>query len=404
MTSRLVAFAEAERAMKVQEVILRAASGQIKWYQAAEILGISDRQIRRVKCDYEKYGVKGLFDGRRKQPSLHRISAETVNEVIRLYRDEFNGFNVQHFYQEMKREHPIDVSYTWVKYVLQNAGLIAKEKKRGKYRRRRERKPLTGMLLHIDGSPHRWFEHSDDERQTLIAIIDDATGECLAAKFFKEEGTKEVMELIKSVVIEHGTFIALYTDRASHFAYTPTAGGPIDHNVKTQLELALDELGIELIRAYSPQARGRSERAWRTMQGRLPLELKRLGIVSYDAANRYLSEVYLSKHNQLFTVKPEESGTAFMPIIGVDLERVFSLRENRVVNSDNTISFNNRILQLPKVANTSTLAKKKVEVREHLDGTLEVLRGKQLLARFPSTGTDNKTTPQVAPRVILNRA
>lgn len=382
MTNRLVALSEAERVMKVQEVILRAVNGQLKWYQAAEILGISDRQMRRVKWEYEHFGIRALWDKRRSKPSPKRIPLRIAERVLQLYREQFQGYNVRHFLQEIQREQGLVVSYTWTKYLLQNAGLVPKEKKRGKYRRRRERSPLKGMLLHIDGSPHRWFEHPKDEHQTLIAIIDDATSECLYAKFHKEEGSKEVLEAIRDVIAKFGTFIALYTDRASHFAFTPEAGGPIDKATKTQVEQVLDELGIELIRAYSPQARGRGERAWRTMQGRLPLELKRAGITSYEKANRYLNEQYLPKHNELFAVQPGESGTAFLSLVGVNLNRIFSLREQRTVNSDNTISYYNRILQLPKPVGVSTLAKRKVEVREHLDGTLEVLRGNQLIASF----------------------
>jgi len=379
---RLVSLPEAERVMKRQEIILRAMSGELKWYQAAEILGISDRQMRRLKHRYEEYGYDGLFDRRKKVPSPKRIPMEVAEKVLRLYRDEYQGFNVRHFHEELQSEHGIKVSYTWTKLLLQGAGLVPKEKKRGRYRRRRERKPLPGMMLHLDGSPHHWFDHPTDEFQTLIAILDDATSQCLWAKFFPSEGTHEVLEGIKHVVKQHGTFISLYVDRASHFVYTPKAGGPPDRSVKTQVAQILEELGIELIAAMSPEARGRSERNWRTMQGRLPQELRRAGVNSYDAANRYLETVFLGKFNTRFSVKAKEDGTAFIPVVGVNLNRIFALRYERTVNKDNTVSFENQTLQLPKVHGISTLSGRKVEVRRHLDGTLEVLLGKRLVASF----------------------
>lgn len=240
------------------------------------------------------------------------------------------------------------------------------------------------MLLHLDGSHHQWFEHETDNKQCLIAIIDDADSRCLAAKFFKEEGTVEVLEVIKSVVDKYGTFVSLYTDRASHFAHTLEAGGPFDPSAKTQVDQVLDELGIELIRAYSPQARGRGERAWQTMQGRLPQELAKAGITTYEAANRYLQKVFISKYNRKFAVKPQAEGTAFLPMVGVDTNRIFCRRHERRVNKDNTIQYLNHILPMPKPEQPGTsFASRKVEIREHLDGSLDVFAGKQLIASFP---------------------
>ncbi len=377
--------------MKVQEIILRGASGALKWHEAAEILGISERQLRRWRDRYQEYGYDGLFDRRKQQPSPRRIPMETIEKVLELYREEYQGFNVRHFHEELQEEHDIEVSYTWTKLLLQEAGLVKKAKKRGQYRRRRERRPLPGMLIHLDGSFHRWFEHDEDERQCLLAILDDATGECLYARFFKEEGSAEVLHVVRRVVSEYGTFISLYTDRASHFVYTPKAGGPPDRSRKTQVEQVLDELGIELIVAWSPEARGRSERAWRTMQGRLPQELRRAGVTSYDGANCYMETTFRPKFNRKFTVTASEKGTAFIRVVGVDLSRIFATRHERTVNSDNTISFENRVLQLPKVTGVATLRKRKVEVREHLDGTIEVLLGRRLVSAFPA-GCDHDLT------------
>lgn len=371
---------EVERVMKIQEVILKAKAGELRWYQAADILGITDRHLRRLRYRLET-NPAGLF--RRQLPSPKRLKEEIANEILRLYREEYKGYNVTHFHEELVETHGIKVGYTCVKTLLQRHKLVEKHKRRGQYRRRRERRPLTGMLLHLDGSKHRWFEHETDEKQCLIAIIDDADSRCLAAKFFKEEGTVEVLEVIKSVVDRYGTFISLYTDRASHFAYTPEAGGPFDPHAKTQVDNVLDELGIELIRAYSPQARGRGERAWQTMQGRLPQELAKAGTKTYDEANRYLQKCFIPKYNRNFTVKPTEEGTAFLRLVGVDTDRIFCRRYERRVGKDNTIQLFNHVLPMPKPKASGSYALRKVEVREHIDGTLDVYAGKQLIAHFP---------------------
>lgn len=377
---RLVTLTEAQRVMKIQEVILKAKAGELKWYQAADILGISDRHLRRLRYQFD-IDPNGLF--KKRTPSPKRLKEEIAQQILELYRSEYMGYNVSHFHEEIKQLHNIKVGYTCVKQLLQRNGLVPKYKKRGQHRRRRQRKPLPGMLLHIDGCDHQWFAHPSDERQCLIAVIDDADGKCLAAKFFKSEGTNEVLEVLKEVVDTHGTFVSLYTDRASHFAYTPNAGGPIDPNAKTQVDLVLDELGIELIRAYSPQARGRGERVWRTMQGRLPQELAKIKAKSYDAANRYLQKVFIHKYNHRFTIKPQTEGSAFIPLMGVDTNRIFTKRYERHVNKDHTISYFNRILQLPKPAPGTYLIHRKVQVREHLDGSLDVFAGRLLIASFP---------------------
>lgn len=379
---RLIALSASERAMKIQEIILRAMSGEIKWYQAAQIVGISARQMRRWKERYEEHGYNGLYDRRRRVPSPKRIPMETAQKILRLYREEYFDFNMRHFHQEIREKHGISLSYSWIRGLLQSSGLVIKSKKRGQYRRRRQRRPLPGMLLHLDGSTHRWFGHPEDERQDLLSVIDDATSECLGAAFVPQEGTRPVLDLLLEIVRKRGTFISLYTDRGSHFVHTPKAGGPPDRSIKTQIEKVLDELGIELIVAKSPEARGRSERAFGTMQGRLVPELRRAGVKSYEAANRYLKEVFISKYNRNFGVPPTEVGTAFIPVIGADLNRIFALRHERTVGKDNTVQFEGRILQLPKIEGVSTLAKRKVEIREHLDGKLEVLSGKRLLAAF----------------------
>ena len=382
MGDRWVSLPEAERAMKLQEVILRAAAGEISWYQAAEIIGISPRQMRRWKKRYEEEGYDGLFDRRKQAPSPRRVPMETVEKVLRLYRKEYCGYNVRHFHEEIVGHEGIKVSYSWTKNLLQTAGLVEKASKRGEYRRRRERKACTGLMLHLDGSKHRWFWHATDQYQCLLVVLDDATSEILAARFVPEESTETCLAILQEVVEEHGTFVSLYTDRASHFVHTEKAGEKPKREHRTQIQQVLDALGIELIVAYSPQARGRSERAFGTLQGRLVPELRRAGVTTYEEANQYLA-LYLPKHNKNFAQEPAESTTAFLPVAGADLDRTFARRTTRIIQRDYVVQYLGRALQLERPATRTTLVGRKVEVREHLNGTVEVLLQTRLLGTWP---------------------
>src|ERR1051326_6160423 len=260
--------------MKVQEVILRAMSGKLKWWEAAEIIGVTDRTMRRWRQRYEEHGYDGLYDYRSGQPSPKRMAVKTLETVLQLYREKYFDFNVRHFHEKLREQHQIEVSYTWVKLALQGAGLVRKRSRRGSHRRRRPRRPLPGMLLHIDASKHAWF--GDGRYYDLITILDDATSKIYYAQLVEEEGTRTLMPAVREVIEQQGLFCALYSDRASHFFVRPRAGGKVDKNQMTQLGRALKELGIKMIPAYSPQARGRMERSYRTWQGRLPQELRLL--------------------------------------------------------------------------------------------------------------------------------
>src|SRR5271166_206548 len=373
-----------ERAMKVQEVILRAMAKKITWWQAAEIIGISDRQMRRWRERLEEFGYDGLFDRRRGQPSPKRVPLATVEQVLGLYRDRYFDLNVQHFHEKLGEQHGIELSYTWVKQALQGAGLVARGRKRGVHRKRRERRPLPGMLLHIDGSRHRWFQ--DDRWHDLIVILDDATSEIYYAQLVAEESTQTVMAALREVIERQGLFCALYSDRGSHFWLTPKAGEAVDHHRLTQVGRALRELGVRMIPAYSPQARGRSERNFGTWQGRLPQELRLRGIRTVEAANAFLREHYLGEFNRRFQVKAAQPGTAFVPYRGKDLEHIFSLQFERTVNRDNTVSFQNLTLQIEPVRWRGTLAGCAVMARQHLDGTLSLSYGPHCLGRYAERG------------------
>src|ERR1022692_1871739 len=260
----MVSYTQAavERAMKVQEVILRAMAKKITWWQAAEIVGISDRQMRRWRERYEEFGFRGLFDRRRGKPSPKRVAVAVVEKVLGLYREKYFDLNVRHFHEKLEEEHQVEISYSWVKGILQGAGMVAKGRKRGVHRQRRPRRPLPGMLLHIDGSEHRWFQ--DERWYDLLVILDDANSEIYYAQLVEEEATVPVLAGLKEVVEQEGVFCALYSDRGSHFWLTPKAGEAVDHHRLTQVGRAMRELGVRMLPAYSPQARGRSERSFGT--------------------------------------------------------------------------------------------------------------------------------------------
>jgi len=398
--------AAVERAMKLQDVMLRAMAKRITWYQAAEILGISCRQMQRWKTRFEHEGYEGLFDRRRGTPSPKRVPLTTVETVLRLYQEQYFDFNVRHFHEKLRSEHQLKLSYTWLKAALQGAGLVKTRRKRGTHRKRRPRRPLPGMLMHIDGSKHRWF--SDERWYDLLVIMDDATSEIYYAQLVEEEATRTVMLGLRAVIEEKGLFCALYSDRASHFFVTPKTGEPVDHNRLTQVGRALQELRIQMIPAYSPQARGRSERGFGTWQGRLPQELRLQGIITLAAANQFLRDKYVKEFNEKFTVKASERGTAFVPLKRKDLDLVFSLQHERVVARDNTVSFANCNWQIERTKIRSTLAGCRVTVHEHLDDSISITLGPQLVGRYRTEAMEmtpsRKATKRVASRNGLEKS
>ena len=373
-----------ERAMKVQEVMLQALGKKISWWQAAEILGISDRHMRRWRERYEQFGFRGLFDRRRGQPSPKRVAVATVERVLQLYRERYFDLNVQHFHEKLGTEHQIGLSYSWVKGILQGAGMVARGRKRGTHRKRRPRRPLPGMLLHIDGSRHRWL--GDERWHDLIVILDDATSEIYYAQLVQEESTPTVMAALRQVIEQQGLFCALYSDRGSHFWLTPKAGQKVDQARVTQVGRALRELGVRMIPAYSPQARGRSERNFGTWQGRLPQELRLRAITTVEAANTFLQEEYIAAFNARFRVPATQAGSAFTVCRQRDLAGIFSLQFERTVNRDNTVSFQNLTLQIQPVRWRATLEGCTVVVYQHLDGTLSLRYGPHCVGRYNAEG------------------
>jgi transposase len=390
--------AEMERVMKIQEVILKAMAGKLKWWEAAEIIGVTDRTMRRWREQYKEHGYSGLWDYRKRKPSPKRVAVEELEKVLQLYREKYFDFNVQHFHEKLVEEHGIRFSYTWVKTALQEAGMVERRKKRGSHRKRRPRRPLPGMMLHIDGSEHRWFQ--DERYYELIVILDDATSEIFYGQLVEAECTRSVMAALREVIETKGSFCSLYSDRAGHFFVTPKRGERVDATRPTQVGRALQELGVRMIPAYSPQARGRSERNFGTWQGRLPQELRVRGITDIDKANQFLRTEYIAEFNSKFAVAAAQKGTAFVRLRRKDLDWIFSTQHERTVNNDNTVALANRMFQLDKTRWRNTLAGQNVVVHEHLDGRVSIRYGPNLVAQFaadelPPQAPKRRGTPRL---------
>src|SRR6476661_1713170 len=343
-----------ERMMKVQDVLLKAMAKKITWWAAAEIIGGTDRTMRRWRERLEAGGYAGLADRRKGKPSAQRIPLATVEKVLGLYQGTYYDLNIRHFHEKLRDEHAIELNYTWVQKALQGAGLVAKRHKRGPHRRRRPRRPMPGMLLHIDGSKHRWL--NDDCWYDLIVILDDATSEIYYAQLVEEESTRTVMAGLREVIEVQGLFCAVYSDRGRHFFVTVKAGEKVDKHRLTQVGRAMKEMGVQMIAAYSPQARGRSERSFGTWQGRLPQELRLAGIATVEGANAFVREQYIGEFNARFSAPAAQKGTAFRRCSRTDLDWVFTIQTERVVAKDNTVAIAARSWQLDKSRFRHTLA------------------------------------------------
>jgi len=365
------------------EVIVRASEGKIRWVDAAAILRVSPRHLLRLRAVHEKGGEEALLDGRN-GPRKKRVKAKTVADVLRLKRERYADFSVKHFHEQLTEKHGFRISYTWTKQLLQGAGLAEKSSGRGKYRRKRERRPLPGMMVHLDGSTHEWIR--GQPARDLILMLDDANGKPLWGKFVEQEGTLSTLEAVDAVLRKYGRFSELYTDRGSHFCRTTRVGSAPDEQQDGQVARALRSLGIRQILARSPQARGRGERAFGTIQGRLPQELRAAGIDDYDDANRYLQQTFLPDYARRFGVKPLQSGSAFLSVVGLDLELELSIHHQRIVRADSTVAFAGLLLQLPPGPGGAHYARCPVTVHEVLNGTLVVSRDGRRLARFDRAG------------------
>jgi transposase len=369
--------------MRFEELYTRRQRRELTIVEAAEILGVTERTFRRWSTRYEAEGVEGLADRRLGRASARAVPVDEALQMVRLYESRYTGWTVKHFHERWHGEHGGTRSYTWTKNRLQAAGQVARAPRRGAHRKKRPRKPLPGMLLHQDGSTHEWVPGCQWD---LIVTLDDATSELYSAFFVEEEGTMSSFRGLRDVIETKGLFSSLYTDRGSHYWYTEVAGGKVDKSRPTQVHRALQQLGITLIAAYSPEARGRSERVFRTLQDRLPKELALAGITDLAAANRYLLTEFLSAYNRRFAVPATESGTAFVPWIGTNLADILCVQEDRVVANDNTVRYQGLSLQIPPDPHRFHYVKVTVRVHEYPDGTLAIFHGPRCLARYQADG------------------
>ena len=373
------------RMIKFLSVFGRYEAAELSQLEAAELLGMSERSFRRWSDRFEENGEAGLLDRRLGKASGKRVPVDRSEEVEALYRTRYQGFTAKHFHEHLVKDHHFAWGYTWTKTFLQARGLLVKAKRRGAHRRKRERRPLPGMMLHQDGSRHVWLE--GQPALDLIVTMDDATNAIYSAFLVEEEGTASTFQALHEVFGRHGLPLSLYTDRGSHYFLTPEAGGKVDRARLTQVGRALERLGVEHIAAYSPQARGRSERAFHTLQDRLVKELALAGIATMETANRFLKDVYVPAHNARFAVPAGETGSAFVAIPGVGLAEILCIQEDRQVGNDNCVSFNRLKLQIPESPLRSHFVKARVKVRHYPDGAHAIFHGPRCLGRYDKAGT-----------------
>ena len=334
------------RLMKFEEVYGRTHRGGLSQAEAAEVLGVSERTFRRWRDRYEAEGADGLYDRRLGRLSARRAPVDEVARVLELFDTRYWDFTARHFHEKLVADHGFKRSYNWLRLSLQAHGRRRAAPRRGAHRRKRPRRALPGMMLHQDGSSHEWVP---GRWWDLIVTMDDATGDIYSAFFVAEEGTMSSFQGVSEAIRAKGLFCSLYADRASHYWNTPEAGGKVDKDTPTQVGRALAQLGIELIPAYSPEARGRSERMFGTLQKRLPQELRLAGITDMVEANRFLKEVFLPQHNARFATPAEDRGTAFVPFTGA-LDDILCIHEERTVSNDNTVRYRRLALQIPPAA------------------------------------------------------
>lgn len=371
------------RRMRFTDLYERRQRRELTMAEAAELLGMTERTFRRWSERYDMEGAAGLADRRLGRASARAVPVDEALRMVSLYETRYTGWTVKHFHERWQQEHGGTRSYTWTKKALQAAGQVSRAPRRGAHRKKRPRKPLPGMMLHQDGSTHEWVPGCQWD---LIVTMDDATSELYSAFFVEEEGTLSSFQGLRTVIETKGLFSSLYTDRGSHYWHTAEAGGKVDKTRPTQVHRALQQLGITLIPAYSPEARGRSERVFRTLQDRLLKEFALAGITEMAAANRYLTERFLPAYNRRFAVPAPEAGTAFVPWIGMNLADILCVQEDRVVAKDNTVHYQGKRLQLPPDQYRFHYVKVLVRVHAYPDASLAVFHGPRCLARYQPDG------------------
>jgi transposase len=380
------------RMARIVEAVARYRAGSASCVEAASLLGMSERHFRRLRDRYEREGLEGLVDRRVGKLSLRRAPVDEVAKVLGLFETRYFDFRVKHFHEVLVREHGVGRSYSWVKNVLQAAGKVVRAPKRSAHRKRRVRRPQEGMMLFQDGSRFRWIAALEEEHD-LIATMDDATGKLYSAFLVEEEGTMSSFEGLLEVMGDHGLFGELYTDRGSHYFFTPKVGGKVAKDQPTQVGRALAQLGIQHIPSYSPQARGRMERVFGTLQGRLPQELRVASIATVAEANRYIRERFLPAFNAQFGVRPEDPVPAFIPYVGRPIADILCVQEERVVGNDNTVRWRGLVLQIPPSPLRPHFVKATVRVHAYPDGRLALFHGPRCIGRYDAAGLPKKDRP-----------
>ncbi|WP_419740609.1 ISNCY family transposase [Ruegeria sp.] len=371
------------RLMKFEDVYSRRSANKLTQEQAAEILGVSVRTVRRWEDRFEADGAEGLYDRRLGKLANNRVATDKVMEMLELFDTKYWDYTPKHFHEKLVAHHGFTQSYNWVRLTLQRHGRVQAAPRRGAHRRKRPRRPMVGMMLHQDGSSHEWVL---GQWWDLIVTMDDATNRVYSAFFVEEEGTMSSFQGLTEVIEAQGLFCSLYADRGSHYWHTPEAGGKVDKDNLTQVGRALQQLGIELIPAYSPQARGRSERMFGTFQNRLPQELRSHGITTIEEANQFLKEVYLPEHNALFAREPEDTTSAFVPFTG-NVRDTLCVQEDRVVGNDNTVRYKGLVMQIAADRHRHHFVKAKVRVHEYPDGQLVIFHGPRCIGRYQPDGS-----------------
>ena len=373
------------REMRFEALLERHERGELSQGEAAEMLGIGERTFRRWRDRLRDEGAQGLRDRRLGKPSSRRAAVEEIQRMLGLYEERYSAFTVKHFHEQLVKRHNYKLGYTVTRLSLQSAGLVKPAPKRSAHRKKRPRRPLVGMMLHQDASRFAWLP-GDPRQYDLVVTLDDATSAIYSAFVVAEEGTASSFRALAEVIARHGLFCELYTDRGSHYFHTPKAGEAVSKTVQTQVGRALAQLGIRHIAAYSPEARGRSERAFRTLQDRLPKELALAGITSLEAANRFIAEHYLAQHNAAFAIAPAEAGSAFVPDRANQAGEILCLQEERRVGNDNTVRWRGLSLQIPPSPLRAHFVRATVRIHEYPDGRLAVFHGPHRLAHYDAEG------------------
>jgi transposase len=381
--------------LKLRDVMSRWEAEELSQLEAAELLGMHERTFRRWCRRFEADGEEGLLDRRLGRRSGRAVPEADAEEIERLYRERYAGFTARHFHEHLVQHWGFTWSYSWTKGFLQGRGLLAKAPRRGAHRRKRPRRPMVGMMLHQDASKHVWLQGR--EPLDLVVTMDDATSEIYSLFLIEEEGTMSSFRGLIETISAKGLFCSLYTDRGSHYFLTPQAGGKVAKDQLTQVGRALAQLGIEHIPAYSPEARGRSERMFRTLQDRLPKELALAGIVDdLNEANRFLREVYLPGHNARFATAPAEAGSGFVPVAEAQWRDVLCVQDERTVAPDNTVAWNGQRLQIPPHPARVHFVRAKVRVHQYPDGELAIFHGPRCLARWRAEPADDPSLRSAA--------